>query len=139
MQKIEHNQIRGKKREQKQTIKSHSFFLFFFFFGGRGGAQKKNLKRGNGNFCNLRKKGTESSKNKELSNWAFRGIDAYIFEDIMPNPKRITLISSRIVAVDEMKVLPERKNQWNNRKRARKYVNVFFSSLHSKMSATAVT
>ena len=68
MQKIEHNQIRGKKREQKQTIKSHSFFLFFFFLGGQGGAQKKKLKRGNGNFCNLRKKGTESSKNKELSN-----------------------------------------------------------------------
>ena len=76
MQKIEHNQIRGKKREQKQTIKSHSFF-FVCCWGERGGGgcdgccgggAKKKQKRGNGKFCNLRKKGTESSKNKELSN-----------------------------------------------------------------------
>ena len=45
MQKIEHNQIRGKKREQKQTIKSHSFFLFFFFWGGGGALKKKKNKK----------------------------------------------------------------------------------------------
>lgn len=65
MQKIEHNQIRGTKGAQKQTIKSHSLF---FVVGGGGLKRKKKKKRGNGNFCNLRKKGTESSKNKELSN-----------------------------------------------------------------------
>lgn len=75
MQKIEHNQIRGTKREQKQTIKSHSLFFVLWGGGGRkggdgccGGGSRKKQKRGNGNFCNLRKKGTESSKNKELSN-----------------------------------------------------------------------
>ncbi|KAK8578615.1 hypothetical protein V6N13_100443 [Hibiscus sabdariffa] len=43
---------------------------------------------------------------------------------------------SRRSAKDEAKVVPQRKNQQNNKTRTKMQANVLLSSLHSKMSAT---
>jgi hypothetical protein len=72
-------------------------------------------KKGNGNFWQYegekRRQYLQNLLNTGLSNLAFMSINTYVFDDRIPYPKRTTLISSRSLAIDDMKVLPERKNQ----------------------------
>lgn len=56
-----------------------------------------------------------------------------------PYPKRNNKSSNKSLAADEANVLPERRNQLNRITREMKHENDFFSSCHSKTSATVIT